>query len=133
MSRYPADPRGGGRRSGWTDQIGMACATAADLTAERLEQRKTELAAYLGGQCPDIPLIQEVVEGDPAGQIVDYARDHDIGLIVMATHGYGPFRRFLLGSVTAKVLHDAGCPVWTGPHLEEAPSYETIGIRSEVS
>ena len=108
----------------------MAYSTAADLTAERVEQRKTELATYLAGQCPDIPLTQEVVEGDPAGQIVDYARNHDIGLIVMATHGYGPFRRFLLGSVTAKVLHDAGCPVWTGPHLEEAPSYETIGFRS---
>ena len=37
----------------------------------------------------------------------------------MPTHGYGPFRRFILGSTTAKVLHDADCPVWTGVHLEE--------------
>ena len=28
----------------------------------------------------------------------------------MPTHGYGPFRRFILGSNTAKVLHDADCP-----------------------
>ncbi len=42
----------------------------------------------------------------------------------MPTHGYGPFRRFILGSVTAKVLHDADCPVWTGVHLEEAPPIE---------
>jgi nucleotide-binding universal stress UspA family protein len=41
-------------------------------------------------------------------------------LIIMPTHGYGPFRRFLLGSVTAKVLHDAECPVWTGAHLQES-------------
>ncbi|MGA3015603.1 MAG: universal stress protein [Bryobacteraceae bacterium] len=110
----------------------MAYSTASELTVERLEQRKIELGAYLGGQCPDIPLAQEVVEGDPAREIVDYARGHDVDLIVMATHGYGPFRRFLLGSVTAKVLHDAGCPVWTGPHLEDAPSYQTIGFRSIV-
>ena len=110
----------------------MAYSTATELTAERLEQRKIELGTYPGGQCTDIPLTQEVVEGDPAREIVDYARDHDVGLIVMATHGYGPFRRFLLGSVTAKVLHDAGCPVWTGPHLEAAPSYQTIGFRSIV-
>jgi nucleotide-binding universal stress UspA family protein len=110
----------------------MAYSTATELTAERLEQRKIELGAYLGGQCPGIPIIQEVVEGDPAVEIVDYARGHDVGLIVMATHGYGPFRRFLLGSVTAKVLHDAACPVWTGPHLEDTPSYETIGFRSIV-
>jgi len=50
----------------------------------------------------------------------------------MATHGYGPFRRFLLGSVTAKVLHDAACPVWTGPHLEQAPSYRNIGFHRIV-
>jgi len=40
----------------------------------------------------------------------------------MPTHGYGPFRRFILGSITAKVLHDADCPVWTGVHLEDAPA-----------
>jgi len=110
----------------------MAYTTATELTAETLERRKAELKTYLRGQCPDIQVTREVVEGDPASEIVDYARDHDVDLIVMATHGYGPFRRFLLGSVTAKVLHDAGCPVWTGPHLEKAPSYETIGFRSIV-
>jgi nucleotide-binding universal stress UspA family protein len=33
---------------------------------------------------------------------------------MLATHGQGPVRRFLLGSVTAKVLHDASAAVWTG-------------------
>jgi nucleotide-binding universal stress UspA family protein len=37
---------------------------------------------------------------------------------MMPTHGYGKFRRLLLGSVTAKVLHDAKCPVWTATHAE---------------
>jgi nucleotide-binding universal stress UspA family protein len=40
---------------------------------------------------------------------------------MMPTHGYGIFRSLLLGSVTAKVLHDAECPVWTDVHVEEAP------------
>ncbi len=110
----------------------MVYSTAADLTAENLEQRKVELGTYLEGQCPGIPLTRDVVEGDPARQIVDYAQEHNVDLIVMATHGYGPFRRFLLGSVTAKVLHDAACPVWTGPHLEQAPNYEAIGFRRIV-
>jgi nucleotide-binding universal stress UspA family protein len=35
----------------------------------------------------------------------------------MATHGYGPFRRFVLGSVTSKVLHGLSCPVLTGTHV----------------
>jgi nucleotide-binding universal stress UspA family protein len=34
------------------------------------------------------------------------------------------FYPFLLGSVTAKVLHETQCPVWTGAHLEEGPAGE---------
>jgi nucleotide-binding universal stress UspA family protein len=55
---------------------------------------------------------------------VETARDRNVDLIVMSTHGHGPFYRFLLGSVTAKVLHESHCPVWTGAHLEEQPDRE---------
>jgi nucleotide-binding universal stress UspA family protein len=41
----------------------------------------------------------------------------------MPTRGYGPFRRFVLGSVTAKILHDVTCPVLTGAHVEEIAPY----------
>jgi nucleotide-binding universal stress UspA family protein len=41
---------------------------------------------------------------------------------MMPTRGAGAFRRYLLGSVTAKVLHDAVCPVWTASHSERALS-----------
>jgi len=51
--------------------------------------------------------------GHPAKVIVDRAHAENAGLIVMSTHGYGPVRRLLLGSVTAKVLHDSDRPVWT--------------------
>jgi nucleotide-binding universal stress UspA family protein len=42
----------------------------------------------------------------------------------MSTHGLGTFFPLLLGSVTAKVLHESPCPVWTGAHLEEASACE---------
>lgn len=68
--------------------------------------------------------------GDPARAIVDYAQDHGTDLIIMPTRGHGALRRFLLGSVTAKVLHDAGCPVWTGVHAEEEEMpRKHMGIR----
>ena len=35
-------------------------------------------------------------------------------LVMLATHGHGPVRRFLLASVTGKLLHDVGATVWTG-------------------
>jgi nucleotide-binding universal stress UspA family protein len=43
-------------------------------------------------------------------------------MIMMATRGFGPKRRFMIGSTTAKVLHDAPCAVWISPHpCELAP------------
>jgi len=57
-------------------------------------------------------------EGDPGSRIVEAARASDIDLIMMPTRGRGSFRAALLGSVTAKVLHDAECAVWTASHTE---------------
>ncbi len=37
----------------------------------------------------------------------------ELDLIMMPTHGGRHFRSLLIGSVTAKVLHDVRCPVWT--------------------
>src|SRR5947209_7707470 len=46
-----------------------------------------------------------LLSGDPALQIVQFAHRENSSLIVIPTHGYGRFRRFLVGSVTAKALH----------------------------
>ena len=50
-------------------------------------------------------------------------------MIMMSTRGCGLYRRFLLGSVTAKVLHDSDCPVWTTTHIEEAPPAQPVSCR----
>jgi nucleotide-binding universal stress UspA family protein len=42
---------------------------------------------------------------------------------MMPSHGYA-FNRFLLGSVTVKVLYGTECPVWTGAHVEESSTQE---------
>jgi nucleotide-binding universal stress UspA family protein len=67
----------------------------------------------------DTPEVERVVlQGDPAIDISDYAREHGVDLIMLPTRGYGKFRSVLLGSVTSKVLHDSDCAVWTAPHAE---------------
>jgi nucleotide-binding universal stress UspA family protein len=58
-----------------------------------------------------IPVLSEVVTGDPAGEIVAYADDHDVDLIVVGTRGRGAVSSALLGSVSQAVLHDAHRPV----------------------
>ena len=105
-------------------------AASADSTYEILVARARDLMDRLvADKLHGCTVCSHVERGDPAQIIVSYARNGPFDLIMMPTHGYGPFRRFLLGSVTAKVLHDAACPVWTGAHLETWPPIETLGIR----
>lgn len=51
--------------------------------------------------------------GSPYRGILDYADEHEIDLIVMGTHGRRGIDRYLLGSVTEKVVRTADCPVLT--------------------
>ncbi len=75
--------------------------------------------------------VERVAElGDPAQVITDFAHNNGVQLIMMPTHGYGPFRSLLLGSVTAKVLHDAECPVWTAAHVDESPVRDHAKCRN---
>jgi nucleotide-binding universal stress UspA family protein len=76
----------------------------------------------------DIPVHRLLERGDPATTIIRLAQEQQTDLIMMPTHGYGGFRRFLLGSVTAKVLHDAACPVWTGVHMDDVPEAKSLVI-----
>ncbi len=53
----------------------------------------------------------EVKIGDPSAVIIDYAKSHQIDLIVIASHGYTGLTRFLLGSIAERVIRFANCPV----------------------
>lgn len=99
-----------------------------ELFANRAQQVSRELDAFLREELADIPVTRTLAEGDPAKTIVQRAASEASNLIVMPTHGYGSFRRFILGSVTAKVLHDADCPVWTGVHLEQSAAVGTVSL-----
>ena len=81
-----------------------------------LEDRREALKKFLSDELTGISVQRCVQSGDAALRIVQYARQKKVDLIMMPTHGYGPFRGLLLGSTTAKVLHDAECPVWTTAH-----------------
>ena len=52
-----------------------------------------------------------VKDGDPASAIVDIVVEESTDLIVMSTHGRSGFTRWMMGSITTKVLHKAPCPV----------------------
>lgn len=60
-----------------------------------------------------VPTETDVVQGNPAPTIVDYATTYDHDLIVMPTHGREGISRYLLGSTTEKVVRLSSVPVLT--------------------
>jgi nucleotide-binding universal stress UspA family protein len=83
---------------------------------------RTRLESFLNSELQGPSVTPVVVEGDPALNIVEFACAEKADLIVMPTHGHGPLRQFVWGSVLAKVLNDSHCPVWTGVHLADVSS-----------
>jgi len=93
-----------------------------ELHALVVERAQADLDQIRYPEFAGIAVTRVLLRGDPAEEIVQAARDLNVDLIMMSTHGHGAFYRFLLGSVTAKILHEVACPVWTGVHLEDAPA-----------
>ena len=71
-----------------------------------------------------VSVVPEVRQGDPSMSIVEYSDQSDTDLIVMPTHGRRGLKRFLLGSVTERVINTAEVPVVAvNPNRERPPTY----------
>ena len=68
-------------------------------------------AARLRRDHPDLAITTRAIEGTPRALIVQEAADWGADLIVLGSHGHGPLRQALLGSVAAGVSADAACAV----------------------
>jgi nucleotide-binding universal stress UspA family protein len=104
-----------------TGEFGVGYGYELD-TASLKERIWAQLETFAEDYLPHVCRGIYVEEGDPADIITRFAQERGVDLIMMPSHGYGPFRSLLLGSVTAKVLHDAECPVWTSEHRETIPA-----------
>ena len=91
--------------------------------------RKEDIEKFLGSGLRHLRVNMLVEHGEAARKIVECATVNHADLIMIPTKGMGIYRRLILGSTSAKVLHDADCPVWTGVHLENAPSLEMVACR----
>jgi nucleotide-binding universal stress UspA family protein len=82
-----------------------------------------------GGGPPTKLLI--LTSNAPAGLIVQYAKNQQIDLIVMGTHGRMAMEHFLMGSVAEKVVRTAPCPVLTVRNPErEFVVADTLAARA---
>lgn len=107
--------------TGWYGGMDTAYPIVFDVEEMERDARRLLVSFYAGPESPDPGnfLTHVITRTEPGRAIVQYAEQSQADLIMMSTHGYGTFRRFLLGSITAQVLHDAHCPVWTAAHTED--------------
>ena len=62
-----------------------------------------------------VPVTTQVIEGEPAAVLLGRAAEEAAGLVVVGSHGHGGFERWVLGSVSDKLVRRAPCPVLTVP------------------
>lgn len=113
----------------------------ADVEPEVVEEatrRGEKTLATLEDRAADagISATTQVIEtAGPVHQTIgDYARDHDVDLIVMGTHGRTGLNRLVLGSVTERTLRTSPVPVLT-VHEDVAldPDFEAVLVPTDGS
>lgn len=96
--------------------------TLRDVVDDPERRAEGQMDHLIESLAPDaIPTERYVREGHPASQIVAAAEEHDVDLIVIASHGRSGFEGFLVGSVTERVVRRASCPVFVARVEPEAP------------
>ena len=90
---------------------------APEEMVEMKSQNRDEDVSYLegiAGQIRDernVEVEYNVEMGLAAETIVDFAEQHRVGLIAIATHGEGGIKRLVFGSVADYVLRNANLPI----------------------
>lgn len=82
----------------------------SDTEAESLEALDRVLDPSWG-VAPSV--VRAVLRGDPVAELVNYAAEHAIDLIVVSTHARWGLGHMLLGSIAGRVVREAPCPVLT--------------------
>jgi nucleotide-binding universal stress UspA family protein len=95
-------------------------ATYPAIQADIEEAARAELNRIVSGEDRAVLGARTIirVSATPALAIIDYAREANIDLIVIGTHGRGAMAHLLMGSVAERVVRTAPCPVLTVRHPE---------------
>jgi nucleotide-binding universal stress UspA family protein len=87
-----------------------------DLQRQWVAEAETQLADLAAALHLEPRRVSpEVVVGPAASEIVRYGNERGADVLVLGSHGRGVIRRFLIGSVAERVLHEASCPVMFVP------------------
>lgn len=95
--------------------------TTWDGVTEMLKEEGERAVSEFAEMAGDVPVETAIRDGNPSGEIVTYASEHDCDAVVMGTHGRGGIDRLLLGSVAERVVRVAPVPVVTVPVSDTEP------------
>ena len=92
-------------------------------------------AARERGADRGVPMVTEVIQGEPTESIVEYAETYDCGLIVMGSRGQRNLGEYVLGSTTDRVVNRTERRVLTVRPTDTTVSYpyETILVPTDGS
>lgn len=84
----------------------------SELTQAEHKRVKELLATIATAACgAGLSCTTLLADGFAVEEICEAAREHDVQLIVVGSHGWGAARRFFSGSVSTGLVHSAPCPV----------------------
>jgi nucleotide-binding universal stress UspA family protein len=100
---------------------------------EQYAHAKSTLPTLIPPEFSDRIDLQTIVKGgNVADELLAIVNDDKIDLVVMGTHGRNALERFLLGSMTERMLRKVGVPILTVSHLDPAiilPNNEPVPLR----
>jgi nucleotide-binding universal stress UspA family protein len=102
-------------------------ATALEKAARASLARQAETAAC------GVPATQTIRWGRPHVEIAQHAKEREVDLIVMGTHGRGLVAHLLLGSVAERLVRSAPCPVLTVREREHDFVQPDAGLRTAAA
>lgn len=94
----------------WT---GLPMESSFEGVGETLRNEGESALRQLERRAQDRPVETEIRQGSPAREVVDFATEEGIDVIVMGTHGRAGVDRLLLGSVAERVVRSSPVPVLT--------------------
>lgn len=96
--------------------VGYAGYGYSDIVAELTQAERHRVTALLASvaesaEAEGVHCSTVAADGFAVEEICRKASEYDVQLIVVGSHGWGPARRFLSGSVSTGLVHSAPCPV----------------------
>ncbi|MCP4722015.1 MAG: universal stress protein, partial [Desulfobacteraceae bacterium] len=103
---------------------GQAYIASNKIAEERLENAKAILGDLVKKHGIDAQII--VSQGHPADEITQIVQEKNIDLVIAATHGGSGIKRFLIGSVTDRLVKTLTCPLLVLHTQEDHPSFPDL-------